>query len=75
MPQTPPENRDSVKAMIIAAGFDEDAAERLISGPPPVARTPVPLVENKGKEAGPLLGGGGSTGRHTNTRGSVDGDR
>lgn len=75
MPQTPPENRDSVKAMIMAAGFDEAAAERLMTGPTPEPRRPVPLVENKGREDGPFLGGGGSTGRHTNTRGSVDGER
>ena len=73
MPSNPADSRSKIKADIIAAGFTEDAAERLLSGPPCEPRRAVPLVENKGREAGFTLGGGGSTGKHTNTRGSVDG--
>lgn len=78
MPSNPPaDSRDSVKAMLLDAGFDDAAAERLITGPPAEARRPVPLVENKGKVEGPHgLGGGGlGGGRHSGTRGPVDGDK
>lgn len=75
MPSTPDESRDKLKAEIIASGFDEAAAERLLSGPPCEPRRKPPLIENKGREDGLLLGGGGSTGKHTSSRGSVDGSR
>jgi len=71
----PDDTPDLVRQMILDSGFDAAAADRILSGPPPVRSTPVPLYDNPGKEDGPTLGGGGSTGRHTSTRGTVDGDR
>lgn len=74
-PDDPPDDaRAQLKAEIIASGFDEAAAERLLSGPPAIERRPVPRYENKGKREGPFAGGG-ATGSHTSTRGGVDGGR
>lgn len=74
MPSTPETSRDQLKAEIIASGFDEAAAERLLTGPPCEPRRAVPLVENKGKDANALLSGGGSTGRHSSSRTVRDAD-
>jgi hypothetical protein len=59
---------------LLAGGFDAAATERILTGEPTRRRTRPPRVANKGKVEGPLAGGG-STGRHTSTRGAVDGDR